>query len=99
MTARQLRRALTIVGDPYEPVISDDTRDETSWEDRALCAETDAEAFFPLKGQSSAPAKKVCRECPVKVECLEYALAAEIRDGVWGGLSERERRKLRRAAA
>lgn len=66
------------------------------WQERALCAQTDPEAFFPEKGGSTREAKKVCTGCEVRAECLEYALANDERFGIWGGLSERERRKLRR---
>lgn len=72
--------------------------DTQSWQERALCAETDPEAFFPEKGGSTREAKKICTGCEVKAECLEYALANDERFGIWGGLSERERRRLRRRA-
>ena len=71
---------------------------EPEWHERALCAQTDPEAFFPEKGGSTRDAKKVCGACTVKQECLEYALANDERFGIWGGLSERERRKLRKRA-
>jgi WhiB family transcriptional regulator, redox-sensing transcriptional regulator len=70
-----------------------------SWQDRALCAQTDPEAFFPEKGGSTREAKKVCRTCDVRAECLEYALEHDERFGIWGGLSERERRRLKRGTA
>ena len=69
-----------------------------SWQERALCAQTDPEAFFPEKGGSTGEAKKVCLYCDVRGECLEYALAHDERFGIWGGLSERERRKLKKRA-
>jgi WhiB family redox-sensing transcriptional regulator len=69
------------------------------WQDRALCAQTDPEAFFPEKGGSTREAKKVCRSCEVRADCLEYALEHDERFGIWGGLSERERRKLKRGSA
>jgi WhiB family transcriptional regulator, redox-sensing transcriptional regulator len=69
---------------------------ELSWQDRALCAQTDPEAFFPEKGGSTREAKKVCRGCDVRAECLEYALETDQRFGIWGALSERERRQLKR---
>ena len=72
--------------------------DAQSWQEQALCAETDPEAFFPEKGGSTREAKKICTGCEVKAQCLEYALANDERFGIWGGLSERERRRLRRAA-
>lgn len=72
--------------------------EEASWQERALCAETDPEAFFPEKGGSTREAKKTCVKCEVRAECLEYAIVHDERFGIWGGLSERERRKLRRRA-
>ena len=72
---------------------------ELSWQERALCAQTDPEAFFPEKGGSTREAKRVCLSCDVRQECLEYALAHDERFGIWGGLSERERRRLRRQRA
>jgi len=69
-----------------------------AWQERALCAQTDPEAFFPEKGGSTREAKRVCASCEVREECLEYALANDERFGIWGGLSERERRKLKRRA-
>jgi WhiB family redox-sensing transcriptional regulator len=71
--------------------------DEASWQERALCAQTDPEAFFPEKGGSTREAKKICTGCEVRGECLEYALQHDERFGIWGGLSERERRRLKRA--
>ncbi|MGO4383754.1 WhiB family transcriptional regulator [Specibacter sp. RAF43] len=78
----------------------DDFRDEgeLGWQTDALCAQTDPEAFFPEKGGSTRDAKKVCGACNVKAQCLEYALANDERFGIWGGLSERERRRLRKRA-
>jgi len=72
---------------------------ELSWQERALCAQTDPEAFFPEKGGSTREAKRVCLSCDVRSECLEYALAHDERFGIWGGLSERERRRLKRRSA
>jgi WhiB family redox-sensing transcriptional regulator len=69
------------------------------WQDRALCAQTDPESFFPEKGGSTREAKRICGSCEVRAECLEYALAQDERFGIWGGLSERERRRLRRGDA
>lgn len=65
-----------------------------AWVTDALCAETDPEVFFPGKGQSPNDAKKVCRRCAVSEECLIYALVAGQKDGVWGGTTERQRRKM-----
>jgi len=82
-----------------DPSLSND-RDfgELSWQSDALCAQTNPEAFFPEKGGSTREAKKICSHCESKVECLAYALKNEERFGIWGGLSERERRKLRKTS-
>ena len=72
--------------------------EEAGWQERALCAQTDPEAFFPEKGGSTREAKKVCLTCDVRGDCLEYALMNDERFGIWGGLSERERRKLKKRA-
>ena len=71
-----------------------------SWETRAACAtpQVDPNWFFPDKGGSSRRAKAVCSSCSVAVQCLNAALRREERFGVWGGLSERERRRLLRIA-
>ncbi|MDO4630721.1 MAG: WhiB family transcriptional regulator [Corynebacterium sp.] len=69
---------------------------EGEWQDQALCAQTDPEAFFPEKGGSTREAKRICQACAVRDECLEFALMNDERFGIWGGLSERERRRLKR---
>ena len=71
---------------------------ELAWQERALCAQTDPEAFFPEKGGSTREAKRVCMSCEVRAECLDYALAKDERFGIWGGLSERERRRVKKQA-
>ena len=77
--------------DAIAPATPDD-----EWQERALCAQTDPEAFFPEKGGSTREAKRICLGCEVKDACLDYALAHDERFGIWGGLSERERRRLKR---
>jgi WhiB family redox-sensing transcriptional regulator len=71
---------------------------QLAWQSDSLCAQTDPEAFFPEKGGSTRDAKKICVSCEVRTQCLEYALQNDERFGIWGGLSERERRKLRKRA-
>src|SRR5574338_862392 len=73
-----------------------DNGTEEQWQERALCAQTDPEAFFPEKGGSTREAKRICMGCEVRDECLEYALAHDERFGIWGGLSKRERRRIKR---
>lgn len=77
---------------------SNDDENPLAWQGDALCAQTDPEAFFPEKGGSTRDAKRICSGCEVKAECLEFALANDERFGIWGGLSERERRKLKKRA-
>ena len=72
---------------------------EGEWQEQALCAQTDPEAFFPEKGGSTKDAKRICKACAVRDECLEYALENDERFGIWGGLSERERRRWKRNLA
>lgn len=79
-------------------VMVEEDEDGFGWQERALCAQTDPEAFFPEKGGSTREAKKVCLSCDVRSECLDYALENDERFGIWGGLSERERRKLKKRA-
>ena len=69
---------------------------EQEWQEQALCAQTDPEAFFPEKGGSTREAKRICMACAVRHECLEYALENHERFGIWGGLSDRERRRLKK---
>jgi WhiB family redox-sensing transcriptional regulator len=69
--------------------------DEIEWQEEAVCAQTDPEVFFPEKGGSVREAKKVCLGgCAVKEQCLNFALTNDEKFGVWGGLTERERRKI-----
>ena len=78
-----------------EPTWAHEPAGQEAWRLNALCAETDPEAFFPEKGGSTREAKRVCSGCSVRAECLEFALANDERFGIWGGLSDRERRRLR----
>lgn len=64
------------------------------WQEFSLCPQTDPEAFFPDKGQSTRTAKSVCANCEVREQCLEHALSTNERYGVWGGHSERERKRM-----
>lgn len=77
------------------------TCDELEWQLRALCRHEPVETFFPEKKfpHNTAAAKAICRDCPVSAECLQYALNRNERHGVWGGLNDKERRKLRRGRA
>jgi WhiB family redox-sensing transcriptional regulator len=73
--------------------------DRTGWQAQANCMGVDPDLFFPERGGSTREAKEVCRGCVVREDCLEYALANGEKFGIWGGMSERERRRVRRARA
>lgn len=65
-----------------------------SWRQRAACRGVDPDVFYPISDEEAEEAKSICRVCPVRESCLEYALANRERDGVWGGATERERRRI-----
>jgi len=69
--------------------------DDDDWRDHAACKDKPGHIFFPEKGETATQAKAVCAGCPVVNECLSFALDEEIRHGVWGGRSEKERRRMR----
>ena len=74
--------------------IHDDTT--TPWADFGRCVGVDPDVFFPRRGQDPAPAKSLCRQCPVRSDCLEWALETNQKHGIWGGMTEGQRRRLRR---
>ena len=76
-----------------------DSTAEATWQDEANCLGVDPDLFFPERGASTREAKEVCKGCVVREQCLEYALAHGEKFGIWGGMSERERRRIRRARA
>lgn len=65
------------------------------WRDGGLCQQVDPELFYPEKGGTAEPAKRICSLCDVRLKCLKYALDNNEEFGVWGGLSEKERRALK----
>lgn len=77
------------------PIIQQDLQ----WQGKARCLEVEPEIFFPERGGSSKAARAVCNECEVRAQCLNYALSNREQFGIWGGTSERERRKLRKRAS
>ncbi|MGW0464930.1 WhiB family transcriptional regulator [Streptomyces sp. NPDC003027] len=83
-TDTTVRTAPTVLADP-----------DLSWQENALCAQAGPEFFFPAPGSSTREAKQLCGACEGRVACLEYALAHDERFGVWGGLSEKERFRLK----
>jgi WhiB family redox-sensing transcriptional regulator len=80
----------------YAPTTHDGREDvPDEWMQYGACNSADPDAFFPEKGGNARDAKKVCAGCDVRAQCLQYALEHEEKHGLWGGLTERERRKLR----
>jgi WhiB family redox-sensing transcriptional regulator len=73
-----------------------DDEEQRDWMLEARCLDADPEAFFPEKGGSTREAKRISAACPVREQCLQYALENDERFGIWGGLSERERRRAKR---
>ncbi|MDQ3781538.1 MAG: WhiB family transcriptional regulator [Actinomycetota bacterium] len=71
---------------------------DEGWRDQAACAGSDLELFFPVgeDAESVAPAKAICAICPVREDCLNYAISTNQPEGVWGGMTGPERRRLRR---
>jgi len=65
-----------------------------SWQNRGACRGVDTDIFFPISDEEAEPAKAICATCPVVEACLEHALADREREGVWGGATERERRRI-----
>jgi WhiB family redox-sensing transcriptional regulator len=70
-----------------------------TWMSRAACTglATREDLFFPARGEATGPAKAICRGCSVRADCLDFAMINGEKFGVWGGLSGRERRRLRRS--
>ena len=69
--------------------------DIKEWADKAMCRQLDTQLFFPKRGEATRPIKIICSVCPVAKPCLEYAMKSGEKFGVWGGTSERERRRMR----
>ena len=91
-------KARTAVGG-HQSMHEDIESDTRGWQDEANCLGVDPDLFFPERGASTREAKEVCRGCVVRLDCLEFALVNGEKFGIWGGLSERERRRLRRQRA
>ena len=95
-TPREDQVALSLTAEPYSALENDD------WRDLSACRDTSPDLFFPVGTtgpaiEQIAQAKAVCATCEVQAPCLEFAMVTNQDSGVWGGTSEEERRKLRRA--
>ena len=69
-------------------------REDKAWLERGACRGLDPQVFYPDDEDDASAAKRICAECQVRVTCLEYALSFREKDGVWGGATERERRRI-----
>lgn len=80
-------------------MFTQEMRVQDPWKQYANCLGVDPDLFFPERGASTKEAKRVCSACVVRTDCLEYALENGEKFGIWGGMSERERRRVRRERA
>lgn len=85
--------------DALEPALSVPITDERPWAVFAACRDRDPDVFFPIKPEDEREAIRICQGCSVQQDCLEFALQARIRFGIWGGLTEKQRRALERRIA
>ncbi len=69
-------------------------RPNLAWQSLARCRGVPADVFYPLTEEDEVEAKQICGVCPVREACLEHAIASREHEGIWGGLTERERRRL-----
>jgi WhiB family redox-sensing transcriptional regulator len=90
-----MKNAIDVVHSPLPVPISE----EKPWAVFAACRDQDPDIFFPLTTTGEREAIRICRGCPVSSDCLEFALEARIRFGVWGGKTEKQRRNLQRLIA
>lgn len=70
--------------------------EDQNWRANALCSKTDPDLWFAVGALEHKVAKSICRKCPVRADCLSYAMEAPVDHGIWGGFTERERRRHRR---
>lgn len=84
------RVAPTNIPDPEELLYAD------LWRKEALCVGQPLTIFFPESAESNLPAKRICQECPVRIDCLDYAVATSQDFGIWAGTTSEERKKIRR---
>lgn len=88
---------------PYDDLLEFLKEHRPLWMNQAACSTVSGTWFFTpdengsRRGENKLPGKAVCQGCPVRVECLDHAMRNNEKHGIWGGLSSRERQKLRRA--
>ena len=91
----------TIANPGHEPLamLAAPITEERPWVVFSACRDKDSDLFFPESRGAEKQALSICATCPVQIECLEYALEADIRFGIWGGMNEKQRRRLARRIA
>ena len=85
--------------DGIDPALVVPITEERPWAVFASCRDRDPDAFFPATPEGERAAIRICQGCAVRTECLEFALESGVRFGIWGGLTEKQRRSLRRQIA
>ncbi|MDX2343393.1 MAG: WhiB family transcriptional regulator [Acidimicrobiia bacterium] len=85
--------------DAIDPVLAVPITEERPWAAFAVCKDRDPDAFFPVTPEGEREAIRICQGCPVQADCLEFAIEARIRFGVWGGLTEKQRQRVQRQSA
>ena len=87
------------VYDMTEPLLAVSVNEERPWAAFAACRDHDPDIFFPTTSYGETEAVRICRGCPVQLDCLEFAMEAKIRFGVWGAMTEKQRKTLHRQIA
>jgi WhiB family redox-sensing transcriptional regulator len=85
--------------DAIDPSLAVPITEERPWAVFAACKDHDPDTFFPVTPEAEHEAIRICQGCPVRLDCLEFALEARVRFGVWGGMTEKQRRALVRRSA
>lgn len=85
--------------DAVDPGIAVPITEERPWAAFSACRDHDPDTFFPVTTETEREAIRICHGCPVRMDCLEFALEARVRFGIWGGLTEKQRRSLKRQIA
>ncbi len=85
--------------DAIDPVLAVPITEERPWAAFAVCKDRDPDAFFPVTPEGEREAIRICQGCPVQADCLEFAIEARIRFGVWGGLTEKQRHRVQAQSA
>jgi len=87
------------LSDTVGPALQIPITEERPWAAFAVCRDSDPDGFFPVTPEGERAAIRVCQGCPVQQDCLGFAIEARIRFGVWGGMTEKQRRSFQRQSA